>query len=59
MRRLAIPLALMLVSSGLVSAAHADTSVKRTSQCQGDWLPGTPTADEVMRGELPLVEQPW
>ncbi len=58
MRRLAIPLALMLVSSGLVSTAHADTSVKRTAQCQGDWLPGTPTADEVMRGELPLVEQP-
>ncbi|MEV1241689.1 heparinase II/III family protein [Nonomuraea sp. NPDC050022] len=58
MRRLAIPLALMLVSTGLVSTAHADTSVKRTSQCQGDWLPGTPTADEVMRGELPLVEQP-
>jgi hypothetical protein len=71
-RRLAIPLALMLAFGGLTSTAHADTSVKhedasvqhadtsvkRTAQCQGDWLPGTPTAEEVMHGELPLVEQP-
>jgi hypothetical protein len=57
-RRLAIPLALVLALGGLVSSAHADSSVKRTEQCQGDWLPATPTAEEVMRGEISLVDQP-
>ncbi|WP_327089858.1 heparinase II/III family protein [Nonomuraea sp. NBC_01738] len=58
MRRVAIPLALMLAASGLGAPAHADEKVKRTEQCQGDWIPGTPTADDVMRGEISLVGQP-
>lgn len=58
MRRLAIPLALLLVSGGFAAPAQAAPAVKRTSQCQGDWIPGTPTADEVMRGELSLVGLP-
>ncbi|MER6947066.1 heparinase II/III family protein [Nonomuraea sp. NPDC000554] len=58
MRRVAIPLALTLALGGMVSPAHADTSVKRTAQCQGDWIPGTPTADDVMRGEISLVGLP-
>ncbi|NUW34916.1 heparinase II/III family protein [Nonomuraea sp. SMC257] len=63
-RRLAIPLTSLLLLCGLAGAAHADTpadgteKVKRTSQCQGDWLPATPTADEVMRGEISLVGLP-
>ncbi|MEV1170064.1 heparinase II/III family protein [Nonomuraea sp. NPDC049784] len=57
MRRLAIPLALMLALGGLVSPAHAD-KVTRTAECQGDWLPGTPTADDVMTGEISLVGLP-
>ena len=61
MRRLAIPLALTLLLGGMVSPAQAGaatTVVKRTAQCQGDWLPGSPTADEVMRGEISLVGLP-
>ncbi|MEW9551492.1 heparinase II/III family protein [Nonomuraea sp. NPDC050783] len=57
MRRLAIPLALMLALGGLAGPAHAD-KVARTAACQGDWLPGTPTADDVMRGEISLVGLP-
>ncbi|MEV0230453.1 heparinase II/III family protein [Nonomuraea sp. NPDC050786] len=57
MRRLAIPLALMLALGGSVSPAHAD-KVTRTTECQGDWLPGTPTADDVMKGEISLVGLP-
>ncbi|NRQ37217.1 hypothetical protein HII36_36075 [Nonomuraea sp. NN258] len=40
-----------------MSPAQAEP-VKRTAQCQGDWLPGTPTADDVMRGEISLVGLP-
>ncbi|MEV4221394.1 heparinase II/III family protein [Nonomuraea sp. NPDC049725] len=58
MRRLAIPLALTLLLSGTVSPARADAPVKRTAQCQGDWLPGTPTAADVMAGEISLVGLP-
>jgi hypothetical protein len=61
-RRLAIPLALTLLLSGMANPAQAEGSVsapvKRTTQCQGDWLPGTPTADDVMRGEISLVGLP-
>ncbi|WP_240506484.1 heparinase II/III family protein [Thermoactinospora rubra] len=56
MRRLAVlALALPLVLGGLTGTAHA---AKRTAQCQGDWIPGTPTADDVMRGEISLVGLP-
>ncbi|MFI6919642.1 heparinase II/III family protein [Nonomuraea spiralis] len=58
MRRLAIPLALTLATSTLVSPAQAADKVTRTAQCQGDWLPGTPTAEDVMKGEISLVGLP-
>ncbi|MBB5076875.1 heparinase II/III family protein [Nonomuraea endophytica] len=58
MRRLAIPLALMLATTGLGAPAQAADKVKRTAQCQGDWIPGTPTAEDVMNGEISLVGQP-
>ncbi|MEU7002005.1 heparinase II/III family protein [Nonomuraea sp. NPDC046570] len=54
MRRLALPLALLLACGGLASPAQAVTA-KRTSECQGDWLPATPTSTEVMNGELSFV----
>ncbi|MEV4288769.1 heparinase II/III family protein [Nonomuraea bangladeshensis] len=66
MRRLAIPLALTLALGGLAgTSAHAatrtggqDGKVARTAACQGDWLPGTPTAADVMGGEISLVGLP-
>ncbi|MGP4093394.1 heparinase II/III family protein [Nonomuraea sp. KM90] len=57
MRRLAIPLALTLALGAFVSPAQADR-VARTAECQGDWLPGTPTAEDVMKGEISLVGLP-
>ena len=58
MRRLAIPLALMLLVGAAGSPAQAADTVKRTAECQGDWLPGTPTSGDVMRGEISLVGLP-
>ncbi|MEV4072544.1 heparinase II/III family protein [Nonomuraea fuscirosea] len=58
MRRLAIPLALMLSVGALGSPAQATDKVTRTAECQGDWLPGTPTANDVMKGEISLVGLP-
>ncbi|MBF8190773.1 heparinase II/III family protein [Nonomuraea sp. K274] len=47
----------MLLLGGTVSPAQAD-KVTRTAECQGDWLPGTPTAADVMKGEISLVGLP-
>ncbi|GAA2214940.1 hypothetical protein GCM10009850_104070 [Nonomuraea monospora] len=58
MRRLAIPLALMLATGGVAVPAQAADKVTRTAECQGDWLPGTPTAEDVMQGEIALVGLP-
>jgi hypothetical protein len=57
-RRLAIPLALTLALSALTGPAQAADKVARTTECQGDWLPGTPTAEDVMQGEISLVGLP-
>ncbi|MFI6479571.1 heparinase II/III family protein [Nonomuraea sp. NPDC050663] len=59
MRPLVVPAAVLLALTGLTGGAHAaDKPVKRTAQCQGDWIPGTPTADDVMKGEVSLVGLP-
>lgn len=58
MRRLAIPLALMLALGALGSPAQAADKVTRSAECQGDWLPGTPTVTDVMNGEISLVGLP-
>ncbi|MEU7892515.1 heparinase II/III family protein [Nonomuraea sp. NPDC049152] len=56
MRRLALPLALLLALGGMIHPASA--AVKRTPECQGDWLPATPTAAEVMKGEISFLDLP-
>ncbi|WP_246090036.1 heparinase II/III family protein [Nonomuraea deserti] len=65
MRRFALPLALTLTLGGLAGPAQARDQggaqadrVARTAECQGDWLPGTPTATDVMKGEISLVGLP-
>lgn len=40
------------------ASAAAEPKVKRTAECQGDWLPATPTGEEVMRGELSFLGLP-
>ncbi|ADG89507.1 heparinase II/III family protein [Thermobispora bispora] len=34
------------------------TAVKQTAECQGDWLPATPTSAEIMSGKLSLLGLP-
>ncbi|AQZ71329.1 hypothetical protein BKM31_53540 [[Actinomadura] parvosata subsp. kistnae] len=49
----------MLATGTLTGApAQAADKVTRTAECQGDWLPGTPTAEDVMKGEISLVGLP-
>src|SRR5437868_237163 len=45
----------MLACGGLAAPARAD-AVQRTAECQGDWLPATPTSAEVMNGDLSFVD---
>ncbi|MCG5214444.1 heparinase II/III family protein [Streptosporangium sp. KLBMP 9127] len=54
---LGLSLMLLLTCGGVVNAAQAAV-VKRTSECQGDWLPATPTSDDVMNGELSFLGLP-
>ncbi|WP_225878843.1 heparinase II/III family protein [Spongiactinospora rosea] len=48
---------MLLAGGGVVSGAEA-VAVKRTVECQGDWLPATPTSEEVMAGELSFLGLP-
>ncbi|HEX4817650.1 MAG TPA: heparinase II/III family protein [Nonomuraea sp.] len=41
-----------------VALDGGDDKAPRTAACQGDWLPGTPTAEDVMQGEISLVGLP-
>ncbi|MFI6886935.1 heparinase II/III domain-containing protein [Streptosporangium canum] len=60
MRRRTTPLILsfiLLVACGAaVGTAEAADKVKRTTECQGDWLPATPTAPDIMNGELEFLD---
>ncbi|MGW3366044.1 heparinase II/III domain-containing protein [Streptosporangium canum] len=60
MRRRTTPLILsfiLLVACGAaVGPAEAADKVKRTAECQGDWLPATPTAPDIMNGELEFLD---
>ena len=59
-RRLAALSLTPLLRRTALSRGHARPAraAHRTPECQGDWLPGTPTADDVMRGEISLVGLP-
>ncbi|GAA5041932.1 hypothetical protein HNP84_002266 [Thermocatellispora tengchongensis] len=45
-------------ATGTASAATAPEAVKRTAECSGDWLPATPTSEEIMKGELSFLDLP-
>lgn len=55
-------LSVLLAAGAVVPAAHAAPTTapesKRTGDCQGDWLPATPTAADIMAGRLEFVDLP-
>ncbi|GAT67540.1 ubiquinone menaquinone biosynthesis methylase [Planomonospora sphaerica] len=61
-RALVLPTALLLTCGAMVGTAQtagADgTAAKRTAECQGDWLPATPTSADVMAGQVEFLGLP-
>lgn len=58
-----IALLSVLLAAGVVSppasaAASAALKSRLTAECQGDWLPATPTAADIMAGRLEFVGLP-
>ncbi|MEZ0074316.1 hypothetical protein ABH927_003676 [Planotetraspora sp. GP83] len=51
-------LAALLLSCGLATPAQAAPGVQRTVECQGDWLPATPTSPDIMNGQLEFLDLP-
>ncbi|GAB2450023.1 hypothetical protein GCM10027187_16950 [Streptosporangium sandarakinum] len=49
--------AVLLLSYG-TATGPARAAVERTSECQGDWLPATPTAPDIMNGEVEFLDLP-
>ncbi|MCW2878749.1 MAG: hypothetical protein JWQ95_2849, partial [Sphaerisporangium sp.] len=64
-RALGLLITLLLTGGGIFQAAPAvagstaaRAAVKRTTECQGDWLPATPTSTQVMSGEVQFLDLP-
>ena len=51
----ALSLVLLMTCGATVGTAEA-RDVKRTAECQGDWLPATPTAADIMNGEVAFLD---
>ncbi|WP_067169457.1 heparinase II/III domain-containing protein [Microtetraspora niveoalba] len=49
---------LTVTGAGLAAPADAARLPARTPECQGDWLPATPTSEDVMNGELSFLDRP-
>ncbi|MFC4060741.1 heparinase II/III family protein [Planomonospora corallina] len=60
-RALVLSTALLLSGGGTLGTAEAagtGGAVKRTAECQGDWLPATPTGPDVMAGQVSFLDLP-
>jgi hypothetical protein len=60
-RTLALLVGLVLAGGAVAESAPAlagPVAVKRTAECQGDWLPATPTSEQVMSGEVQFLDLP-
>ncbi|MEU8268886.1 heparinase II/III family protein [Sphaerisporangium sp. NPDC049002] len=62
-RALGLLLTLLLTGGGISQAAPAaalgaPSAVKPSAECQGDWLPATPTSAQVMSGEVQFLDLP-
>ncbi|GIH78684.1 heparinase II/III domain-containing protein [Planobispora longispora] len=59
---LALSTALLLTCGGTIGTAagtaEAADKVKRTAECQGDWLPATPTGPDIMNGQVEFLDLP-
>ncbi|MFB9877113.1 heparinase II/III family protein [Planobispora siamensis] len=42
----------------MTGTSEATDKVKRTAECQGDWLPATPTSPDIMDGRLSFLDLP-
>lgn len=48
---------ILLATCGVATGtAGAAAQVKRTTECQGDWLPATPISPDIMSGELGFLD---
>ncbi|GAA4223609.1 hypothetical protein FHR32_001331 [Streptosporangium album] len=52
---LILSLILLVTCGAATGTAEAAARVKRTAECQGDWLPATPTSPDIMNGELEFL----
>ncbi|MEU8199021.1 heparinase II/III family protein [Microbispora amethystogenes] len=50
-----LPLGALAAATAVPAAARAP---QRTPECQGDWLPSTPTSPDVMNGRLSFLDLP-
>ena len=57
-KALTLSLVLFLTCGATTVTAEAAETVKRTAECQGDWLPATPTAADIMSGKVDFVGLP-
>ncbi|MFC4588366.1 heparinase II/III family protein [Sphaerisporangium corydalis] len=64
-RALGLIITLLLTGGGITQAApaaarssEARATAKPTPECQGDWLPATPTSTQVMSGEVQFLDLP-
>lgn len=55
---LILSLALSLTCGTTAGPAQAADKVKRTAECQGDWLPASPAATDIMVGRVEFVGLP-
>ena len=53
---LVLSFVLFTTCGATVGTAEGADQVKRTSECQGDWLPATPTGPEIMGGEVGFLD---
>ncbi|GAA1266673.1 hypothetical protein GCM10009677_18680 [Sphaerisporangium rubeum] len=58
MPRRTLALIVGLVLAGAVQVVPATAAVRQTAECQGDWLPATPTSEQVMAGEVQFLDLP-
>ncbi|GII76492.1 hypothetical protein Sru01_14740 [Sphaerisporangium rufum] len=61
-RALGLLASALLIAGAFAPAAPATarsaSAAKRTAECQGDWLPATPTSEQVMSGEVQFLDLP-